>query len=293
MVSPFLHLDDSESDIEIPKRHVSPTTSTPEIPTAPILPAPSAVVAPSSEFLLHLLMHHPGFVNDELLLSDPRRTFPLDYFIVLILVSTDKSDGSVLCSCMNFARFGFLCRHIFCVLKGNGVEVIPDKYILKRWKRDILPPHIRRKKQMFGFEGGIYMECSTTVYLAVEYCLNLLAKDEGKLIEFVENIKRLKTEVEERNPNAKPLSKIEMFNHVLGVEKPAVNTVNNPEPCSNKGNASGGQRKKSEIEKLREHLKKHRRLCKKCVKYRRHDSRNCTKKPDEMPTYSDSTVVSD
>ncbi|GKD07726.1 FAR1-related sequence 5-like protein, partial [Tanacetum coccineum] len=124
-----------------------------------------------------------------------------------IKVSTDKSDGSVLCSCMNFARFGFLCRHIFCVLKGNGVEVIPDKYILKRWTRDILPPHIRRKKQMFGFEGGRYMECSTTVYSAIKSCLNLLAKNEEKLVEFVENIKRLKTEVEERNPNAKPLSK--------------------------------------------------------------------------------------
>ncbi|GKB61952.1 hypothetical protein Tco_0918138 [Tanacetum coccineum] len=59
-----------ESDTEIPERHVShiphdamltgwrstvasrsssPITSTPEIPTAPILPAPSAIVAPSSE----------------------------------------------------------------------------------------------------------------------------------------------------------------------------------------------------------------------------------------------------
>ncbi|GJX82541.1 FAR1-related sequence 5-like protein, partial [Tanacetum coccineum] len=206
-------------------------------------------------------------------------------------VSTDKSDGSVLCSCMNFARFGFLCRHIFCVLKGNGLEVIPDKYILKRWTRDLLPPHIRRKKQMFGFEGGRYMECSATVYSAVEYCLNLLAKDEGKLIEFVENVKRLKTEVEEANPNAKQLSKIEMFNLVLRVEKPEVNTVKNPKPCGNKGNASGGQRKKSEIEKLREHMKKHMRLCKKCEKYRRHDSRNYPKKPDEKPTDSDSTVV--
>ncbi|GJR03948.1 hypothetical protein Tco_0526932 [Tanacetum coccineum] len=43
---------DSESDTEIPKRHVSPTTSTPEIPTAPILPMSSTVVAPSSEFYL-------------------------------------------------------------------------------------------------------------------------------------------------------------------------------------------------------------------------------------------------
>nr|GFC72700.1 hypothetical protein [Tanacetum cinerariifolium] len=73
MVLLFLCSDDSESDTEIPERHVSPaphdamlarwrrrvalrssspTTSTPEIPTAPILPAPYAIVAPSSEFTL-------------------------------------------------------------------------------------------------------------------------------------------------------------------------------------------------------------------------------------------------
>nr|GFB10624.1 hypothetical protein [Tanacetum cinerariifolium] len=91
------------------------------------------------------------------------------------------------------------------------------------------------------------MECSSTVYSAVDYCLKLLAKDEDKLLQFVENVNRLKTEVEEANPNAKQLSKKEMFNLVLGVEKPEVNTVKNPEPCSNKGNASEGQRKKSEI----------------------------------------------
>ncbi|GKA56531.1 hypothetical protein Tco_0755603 [Tanacetum coccineum] len=51
MVSPFLCSDDSESDIEIPARHVSPTTSTPKVPTAPILPALSAFVAPSFEAL--------------------------------------------------------------------------------------------------------------------------------------------------------------------------------------------------------------------------------------------------
>ncbi|GJZ75728.1 putative reverse transcriptase domain-containing protein [Tanacetum coccineum] len=72
MVSPFLCLDDSESDTEIPERRISPTpheamltrwrsrvalrsssptTSTPKIPTTPILPAPSAIVAPSSKAL--------------------------------------------------------------------------------------------------------------------------------------------------------------------------------------------------------------------------------------------------
>ncbi|GJV77449.1 hypothetical protein Tco_1509033 [Tanacetum coccineum] len=72
MVSPFLCSDDSKSDTEMPERHVSPTPhdamltrwrskvasrsssptiSTPEIPTAPILPAPSAVVAPSTDII--------------------------------------------------------------------------------------------------------------------------------------------------------------------------------------------------------------------------------------------------
>ncbi|GJZ18726.1 hypothetical protein Tco_0554849 [Tanacetum coccineum] len=81
MVSPFMCLDDSESDTEIPKRHVSPTpheamltrwrsrvtlrsssptTSIPKIPTAPILPAPSAiVVVPSSEFPLTYVVAPP------------------------------------------------------------------------------------------------------------------------------------------------------------------------------------------------------------------------------------------
>ncbi|GKD69692.1 hypothetical protein Tco_1323782 [Tanacetum coccineum] len=56
MVSPFLCLDDSESDTEMPKRHVSPTTSTPEIPTTPILPAPSAIDIPIGR----LYRTHPG-----------------------------------------------------------------------------------------------------------------------------------------------------------------------------------------------------------------------------------------
>ncbi|GKA74536.1 hypothetical protein Tco_0780838 [Tanacetum coccineum] len=72
MVSPFMCSDDLESDTEIPERHVSPTphdamltrwrsrvasrsssptTSTLEIPTSPILPAPSAVVALSTDII--------------------------------------------------------------------------------------------------------------------------------------------------------------------------------------------------------------------------------------------------
>ncbi|GKB99809.1 hypothetical protein Tco_0985946 [Tanacetum coccineum] len=52
--------DASESDSKIPERHVSPTTSSLEISIGPILPAPSAIVTPSSDFHLHLCWPHPG-----------------------------------------------------------------------------------------------------------------------------------------------------------------------------------------------------------------------------------------
>ncbi|CAN4088591.1 unnamed protein product [Withania somnifera] len=40
-------------------------------------------------------------------------------------------DGQI---CFNF--YGYLCRHALRVLNFNGVEEIPSKYILSRWKKD-------------------------------------------------------------------------------------------------------------------------------------------------------------
>ncbi|GJW97837.1 hypothetical protein Tco_0179645 [Tanacetum coccineum] len=98
MVSPFLCSDDSESDTEMPKRHVSPTphdamltrwrsrvasrsssptTSTPEIPTAPILPAPSAIVAPSSEFPLAPVVAPPRIRRRRAILIRPGEDIPI------------------------------------------------------------------------------------------------------------------------------------------------------------------------------------------------------------------------
>ncbi|GKB91066.1 hypothetical protein Tco_0963338 [Tanacetum coccineum] len=98
MVLPFLCSDDSESDTEIPERHVSPTphdamltrwrsrvasrsssptTSTLEIPTAPILPAPSAIVAPSSEFPLAPVVAPPGIRRRRAILIRPGEDIPI------------------------------------------------------------------------------------------------------------------------------------------------------------------------------------------------------------------------
>ncbi|GJZ66929.1 putative reverse transcriptase domain-containing protein [Tanacetum coccineum] len=51
IVSPFLCSDDSESDTELPERHVSSAPHDAMIPTAPILPAPPTIVAPSTDII--------------------------------------------------------------------------------------------------------------------------------------------------------------------------------------------------------------------------------------------------
>nr|GEY80696.1 ferric reduction oxidase 7 [Tanacetum cinerariifolium] len=98
MDSAFLCLNDSESDIKIPERHVlptphdamltrwrsrvasrssSPTTSTLEIHTASILPAPSTVVAPSSEFPLAPVVAPPRIGRRRAILIRPKEDIPI------------------------------------------------------------------------------------------------------------------------------------------------------------------------------------------------------------------------
>lgn len=47
-----------------------------------------------------------------------------------------RTAGEVRCICSRFNFCGYLCRHALCVLNFNGVEEIPHKYILSRWKKD-------------------------------------------------------------------------------------------------------------------------------------------------------------
>nr|GEU33097.1 hypothetical protein [Tanacetum cinerariifolium] len=98
MVSSFLCSDDFESDTEMPERHVSPTphdsmltrwrskvasrsssptTSTPEILVAPILPAPFAIVAPSSEFPLAPVVALSKIHRRRAILIRPREDIPI------------------------------------------------------------------------------------------------------------------------------------------------------------------------------------------------------------------------
>lgn len=71
------------------------------------------------------------FLVKERSLADGNRKEIRDYEVLY-----NRAAGEVrcICSCYNF--YGYLCRHALSVLNFNGVEEIPFKFILPRWKKD-------------------------------------------------------------------------------------------------------------------------------------------------------------
>ncbi|XP_035547428.1 protein FAR-RED IMPAIRED RESPONSE 1-like [Juglans regia] len=63
----------------------------------------------------------------------------VDGFIKEVTYSVyfDEAECEVKCSCGLFEMRGILCRHIFATLKVNRVRMLPKKYILDRWRKDI------------------------------------------------------------------------------------------------------------------------------------------------------------
>ncbi|KAF7814388.1 protein FAR1-RELATED SEQUENCE 6-like [Senna tora] len=77
------------------------------------------------------------FLVKERILSDGNRREIKDFEV---LYNRTAGEVRCICSCYNFN--GYLCRHALCVLNFNGVEEIPSKYILSRWKKDYKRLHV-------------------------------------------------------------------------------------------------------------------------------------------------------
>lgn len=71
------------------------------------------------------------FLVKERVLGEGNRREIRDYEVYY---NRGSAEVVCICSCFNFS--GYLCRHALCVLNYNGVEEIPPKYILPRWKKD-------------------------------------------------------------------------------------------------------------------------------------------------------------
>ncbi|CAA2969224.1 FAR1-RELATED SEQUENCE 5-like [Olea europaea subsp. europaea] len=75
-------------------------------------------------------------VREDILLGDRRKK-------KMFVVSFNTEKCEIICSCHLFEFRGIVCRHAIAVLIRNDVTVMPDRYILRRWRRDVNRAHTR------------------------------------------------------------------------------------------------------------------------------------------------------
>ncbi|XP_076910473.1 protein FAR1-RELATED SEQUENCE 5-like [Bidens hawaiensis] len=71
-------------------------------------------------------------------------------FVGEFKVTQNPNDNTFSCSCKGFTRIGYLCRHIFKVLQIELIDEIPDKYILSRWRSDVIPSSLFKIETRYG-----------------------------------------------------------------------------------------------------------------------------------------------
>ncbi|TXG64080.1 hypothetical protein EZV62_011074 [Acer yangbiense] len=64
---------------------------------------------------------------------------------VAFIVHLNEVNCEVNCNCRLFESKGILCRHAIAVLIRHGIFCIPDKYILRRWRKDVKRCHTKVK----------------------------------------------------------------------------------------------------------------------------------------------------
>ncbi|KAL2942736.1 Protein FAR-RED ELONGATED HYPOCOTYL 3 [Bienertia sinuspersici] len=68
------------------------------------------------------------------------------------IVSCDKDKGDFSYSCKLFEFRGILCRHIIKIIEFEDINVIPERYILSRWRKDIVRPYENIRVSYYDLE---------------------------------------------------------------------------------------------------------------------------------------------
>ncbi|KAI7738576.1 hypothetical protein M8C21_000885, partial [Ambrosia artemisiifolia] len=106
-------------------------------------------------------------------------------------VRVNSADGDTTCSCNSWTRIGYLCRHIFYVFRYTKVEAIPEKYILDRWRREVLPKSVFSIDARYGVDNSASAVMRNELFNLFTQCVDRLNSDPDRLSTFAEQLKGL------------------------------------------------------------------------------------------------------
>ncbi|KVI10707.1 FAR1 DNA binding domain-containing protein, partial [Cynara cardunculus var. scolymus] len=107
----------------------------------------------------------------------------------------DVRDESFECSCNHFVRNGILCRHAFKVMLNSEVQSIPEKYILPRWRRELVPIELMSARVRYG-EMDVEKQALINQAISMfDVIIGRVRNDKGALTEFVNQLEHLGDEI--------------------------------------------------------------------------------------------------
>ncbi|KAJ3693099.1 hypothetical protein LUZ60_012194 [Juncus effusus] len=112
--------------------------------------------------------------------------------VMTFLVIFNSETNESICNCRLFEFRGIVCKHQLVVWKHKRVQRVPDKYVLRRWRKDVIRAHtkirIRYENSSRTIEEIRYDEMRKTSDEVAD-----LAKDsEEKFEEFMDVHRKLK-----------------------------------------------------------------------------------------------------
>ncbi|XP_021975268.1 uncharacterized protein LOC110870393 [Helianthus annuus] len=188
-------------------------------------------------------------------------------------------DVIALCTCRRFEQYGLLCKHIYFVFKMFKVKEIPNKYVMRRWTKDVVPNDLNNTFDITVDDDDAHKKAKEVAYEIMqigEYIIGNLIKDFDHLLIVRDRMREMKEMVDELRIT-KPIDpKFDRYSRLIGYEKPNTDdppTVRVPTGIRNKGRGSH-KRIKSKKEKIISLKGKRGRTCSHC-NIKGHDIRTC------------------
>ncbi|XP_052625885.1 protein FAR1-RELATED SEQUENCE 5-like [Lactuca sativa] len=206
-------------------------------------------------------------------------------------VEIKAEEKEINCSCEHFKCMGVLCRHAFTIMMRCGVKEIPERYILKRWRKDVISRNYHFSSVQSDSGDCENVKLVNDSYYSFESCLDIVRDDKKRLALFAEKQQMLLKEFESDyiSPGLKSKTDGEVVCKLLGVTIPIPEEINIhvPEVQSNKGSGIK-KRIPSAGEVAYENSKKEHRMCSGCGKRVPHNLRTCPERVGAAKSAKDS-----
>ncbi|XP_021847254.2 protein FAR1-RELATED SEQUENCE 6 [Spinacia oleracea] len=112
-------------------------------------------------------------------------------------VTIDKEMGEFTCSCMLFEFRGILCRHIIRAIHCEDVNSIPDKYILTRWRKNVVRDYESIKVEYYDPNDSTQVKNSREVAKRNNYISTLALHNSETLSIFMEATEKMRESLED------------------------------------------------------------------------------------------------